>query len=83
MTCNNPNHHQKNEEPCNVGQNGYCQPFNHHQGPHGPQSPYGSHWSNPHDGHYHINKIAVRVWAMNFAYVALHAVEIYLLVKVL
>jgi hypothetical protein len=72
MNCNNHDHHKPNGEPCNNG-------GDHHSC--GPQSNNSPESPNPHDMHYHINKYAVRAWLMNAVYLGLHAVQIYLIIK--
>lgn len=71
MHCDNHEHHKPNGDPCNTGEGHCCEPH-HQKRPEGP---------NPHDTHYHINKYAVRAWLMNALYLGLHAVEIYLIIK--
>jgi hypothetical protein len=90
MTCHNPNHHQSNGEPCvggphqpsHMGQE-YQRCSMTHMGQNNfGYNPHNGHTAhNPHDMHYHINKVSLRNWSMNFAYLALHAVEIYLIIK--
>jgi hypothetical protein len=67
MDCSNPTHHIKNQEPCK----------NHN----GCSCGNNGHGHNPHDHHYHINKHNLKIWLLNAAYLSLHAVTIYLLVK--
>lgn len=68
MHCTNRNHHIENGEPCDNQQGHHCQ---------------CNGGGNPHDMHWHINKISFKGWALNFVYFALHAVEIYLITKVI
>ena len=47
---------------------------------------HGSHANhavnfNPHDMHWHINKNSFKGWGLNCVYFALHAVEIYLILR--
>lgn len=71
MSCNNPDHHQHDGNSCDIHQhNKCCEP--HHR---------GHHDQNPHDHHYHLNKTSVRGWVATLVYLSLHAVEIYLLLR--
>jgi hypothetical protein len=67
MNCTNRNHHIENGEPCTPHHDGGSCLCNHHH--------------NPHDMHWHINKVSFKGWALNFIYFGLHAVEIYLIIK--
>lgn len=47
---------------------------------------HGSHANhfvnvNPHDMHWHINKNSFKGWGLNCVYFALHAVEIFLILR--
>lgn len=66
MNCTNRNHHVENGEPC--------------ENLHGHHHDCSGH-QNPHDMHWHINKTSFKGWALNFVYFALHAVEIYLILR--
>lgn len=88
MHCENNNH--RNEECCDnhANQHGNENHVYHrcsmaraqqHASDHNMQQHASNH--NPHDMHYHINKYAVRAWLMNALYLGLHAVEIYLIIK--
>jgi hypothetical protein len=65
MNCTNRNHHIENGEPCESHGNHNFQHEEH----------------NPHDMHWHINKNSFKGWGLNFVYFALHAVEIYLILR--
>ena len=65
MNCTNINHHIDNGDSC---------------GQASASSNMGqSH--NPHDMHWHINKNSFKGWGLNCVYFALHAVEIYLILR--
>ena len=69
MNCTNRNHHVSNEESC-VSHDQQHQ-HNHHK-----------ENNNKHaETHYHFNKMAVKGWFLNCVYFSLHAVQIYLILK--
>ena len=70
MNCTNRNHHVSNEEPC----------MSHEQQHHHCKD-NGEDRSHHPDTHYHFNKMAVKGWFLNCVYFSLHAVEIYLILK--
>lgn len=69
MNCTNRSHHVSNEEPCISHDQKRC------------CSHEGEKKGNHPDTHYHFNKHAVKGWFLNCVYFGLHAVEIYLILK--
>jgi hypothetical protein len=69
MNCTNKNHHVSNEEAC----------VSHEQ--QNQHKHQGEKRDNHSNTHYHINKMAVKGWFLNCVYLSLHAVEIYLIIK--
>jgi hypothetical protein len=70
MNCTNRNHHVSNEESC-VSHDQQHQ-HNHHE---------ENNNNNHAETHYHFNKMAVKGWFLNCVYFSLHAVQIYLILK--
>ena len=68
MHCTNEKHHQDNGEECSSN--------NEHREDRREQNP---RVESPHNMHWHINKTSFKGWSLNFMYLALHAVEIYLI----
>jgi hypothetical protein len=65
MNCTNINHHVDNGDSCSQASAGSGMSQSH----------------NPHDMHWHINKNSFKGWGLNFVYFALHAVQIYLILR--
>jgi hypothetical protein len=65
MHCTNESHHQDSGEECS--------PKKNHREDRRVESPHDMHW--------HINKNSFKGWGLNFVYFALHAVEIYLILR--
>jgi hypothetical protein len=65
MHCTNESHHQDSDEECS--------PKKNHREDRRVESPHDMHW--------HINKNSFKGWGLNFVYFALHAVEIYLILR--
>ena len=69
MHCTNEKHHQGNGEECSSS--------NEHREDRREKE---LRVESPHNMHWHINKTSFKGWALNFLYLSLHAVEIYLIV---
>lgn len=70
MNCTNERHHHGNGEACFVTDNS-CD----------NRSQQNPNAGNPHDMHWHINKNSFKGWGLNFLYLSLHVVQIYLIFK--
>ena len=69
MHCTNEKHHQGNGEECSSS--------NEHREDRREKE---LRVESPHNMHWHINKQSFKGWGLNFIYLSLHAVEIYLIV---
>jgi hypothetical protein len=69
MHCTNEKHHHGNGEECFINDNS-CD----------NRGKENFNTGTPHSMHWHINKTSFKGWALNFLYLSLHAVEIYLIV---
>jgi hypothetical protein len=81
MHCENRNHHHPNEGCCDNSPRQHDHNNHEYQRCSMARAEQHAPNHNPHDMHYHINKYAVRAWLMNALYLGLHAVEIYLIIK--
>ena len=86
MHCSNRNHHVENGQECFMNDTGHDNKENQKEA----YSPCSMHRSNyvghpqnvnPHDMHWRINKNSFKGWGLNFVYFALHAVQIYLVLR--
>lgn len=63
----------------------HCENHNHHVKNNEPcnsaHASFDVAQSTPHGMHWHINKQSVKGWGLNFIYFGLHAVQIYLIIK--
>lgn len=78
MHCTAKSHHVSDGTPCGIEEShtGHCCDSTHHH--HNVQS---NNSESPHSMHWHINKVSFRNFLLTAFYFSLHAVQIYLLIK--